>query len=50
MKKILMVGHRQGLLDAARNQGLDFLLWNDKELKNPLSSCPGPAIPGNGSS
>lgn len=36
MKKILMVGHRQGLVEAAKNQGLDFLLWNDKELKNPL--------------
>jgi biotin carboxylase len=36
MTKILMVGHRQGLVDAAKSQGLDFLLWNDKELKNPL--------------
>jgi biotin carboxylase len=36
MTKILMVGHRQGLVEAAKSQGLDFLLWNDKELKNPL--------------
>ncbi len=36
MTKILMVGHRQGLVEAAKGQGLDFLLWNYKELKNPL--------------
>jgi hypothetical protein len=38
MTKILMVGHRQGLVEAARSQGLDFVLWNDKELKNPLAA------------
>jgi biotin carboxylase len=36
MAKILMIGHRQGLVEAVRNLGLDFLLWNGKELKNPL--------------
>lgn len=36
MTKILMIGHRQGLVEAVMEQGLDFLLWNDKELKNPL--------------
>ncbi|HYX38740.1 MAG TPA: ATP-grasp domain-containing protein [Oligoflexus sp.] len=51
MAKILMVGHRQGLIDAARDQGLDFLLWNGKELKNPLPArhlvkLPWPRTPG----